>query len=42
MFHGRKANSNINHIYERALRIAYENNVLLFKFEELSELDKSF
>ena len=40
MFHGRKANSKINHIHERALRIVYKNNVL--SFEELLELDKSF
>ena len=38
----RKANSKINHIYERGVRIAYKNNVLLFEFEELLELDKSF
>ena len=42
MFHGRKTNSKINHIYERALRIVYKNNVLLLEFEELSELDQSF
>ena len=40
MFHCRRANSKINHIHERALRIVYKNNVLLF--EELLELDKSF
>ena len=40
MFHGRRANSKINHIHERALRIVYKNNVLLF--EELLELDKLF
>ena len=40
MFHGRRANSKINHIHERAPRIVYKNNVLLF--EELVELDKSF
>ena len=40
MFHGRKANSKIDHILERALRILYKNNVL--SFEELLELDKSF
>ena len=40
MFHGRRANSKINHIHERALRIIYKNNVL--SFEELLELDKSF
>ena len=28
MFHGRRANSNINHVHERALRIVYKNNVL--------------
>ena len=31
MFHGRRANSKINHIHERALRIVYKNNVLLFE-----------
>ena len=40
MFHGRRANSKINHIHERALRIVYKNNVL--SFEELLEFDKSF
>ena len=40
MFHGRRANSKINHIHERALRIVYKNNIL--SFEELLELDKSF
>ena len=40
MSHGRRANSKINHIHERALRIVYKNNVL--SFEELLELDKSF
>ena len=40
MFHGRRANSKINHIHGRALRIVYKNNVL--SFEELLELDKSF
>ena len=33
MFHRRKANSKINHIHERALRILYKNNTL--SFEEL-------
>ena len=40
MFHGRKANSKINHIHERTLRIVYKNNVL--SSEELIELDQSF
>ena len=40
MFHGRRANSKINHIHERALRIVYKNNAL--SFEESLELDKSF
>ena len=40
MVHGRKANSKINHIHERVLRIVYKNNIL--SFEELLELDKSF
>ena len=30
MFHGRRANSKINNIHERALRIVYKNNVLSF------------
>ena len=40
ILHGRRANSKISHILERALRIVYKNNVL--SFEELLELDKSF
>ena len=40
ILHGRRANSKISHIHERALRIVYKNNVL--SFEELLELDKSF
>ena len=40
MFHGRRANSKINHIHERALQIVHKNNVL--SFEGLFELDKSF
>ena len=40
MFPGRRANSKINHLHERALRIVYKNNAL--SFEELIELDKSF
>ena len=40
MSHGRRANSKINHIHERALRIVYKNNAL--SFEESLELDKSF
>ena len=40
MFHYRRANSKINHIHERALRIVYKTNAL--SFEELLELDKSF
>ena len=40
MFHGRKTNSKINHIHERALRIVYKNNFL--SFEELLKSDKSF
>ena len=31
MFHGRRVNSKINHIHERALRIIYKNNVLHLK-----------
>ena len=40
MFHGRKANSKINHIHERALRIVYKNNIP--SFEEFLESDKWF
>ena len=40
MFHGKRTNSKINHIHERALRIVCKNNVL--SFEVLLELDKSF
>ena len=40
IFHGRSANSKINHIHERAMRIVYKNNVL--SFEELLESDKLF
>ena len=40
MSHGRKTNSKLNHIHERALRFGYKNNVI--SFEELLELDKSF
>ena len=31
MFHGRRANSKINHIHEKDLHIAYKNNALSFK-----------
>ena len=31
MLHGRRANSKINHIHERALHIVYKNNVLSFE-----------
>ena len=40
MFDSRRANSEISHINERALRIVYKNNVS--SFEELLKLDKSF
>ena len=40
MFHGRRANSKVNHIHERTLPIVYKNDVL--SYEELLELDKSF
>jgi len=40
MFHSRKANSKINHIHERALRIIYKDNNL--SFEELLKKDNSF
>ena len=40
MFHVRRANSKINHIYKRALRIVYKNDAL--SFEESLELYKSF
>ena len=40
MFHGGRANSKINDIHERALHIAYKNNVL--SFEELLELETFF
>ena len=40
MFHGRRTNSKINHIHERAQRIVYKNNVL--SFEKLLELHKLF
>ena len=31
MFHDKRANSKVNHIHERALRIAYKNDVLSFE-----------
>ena len=40
MFHGRRANSKINHVHERALRIVYKK--IFLSFEKLLELDKSF
>ena len=40
MFYGRKANSKINHIHERSLRIVYKDNIS--SFEELLKKDKSF
>ena len=40
MFYSRKANSKINHIHERSLRIVYKDNIS--SFEELLKKDKSF
>ena len=40
IFHDKRVNSKIYNIHERALCIAYKNNVL--SYEELLELDKSF
>ena len=40
MFYSRKANSKINQIHERSLRIVYKDN--LSSFEELLKKDKSF
>ena len=40
MFYSRKANSKINHINERSLRIVYKDNIS--SFEELLKKDKSF
>ena len=40
MFYGRKANSKINHIHGRSLRIVYKYNIS--SFEELPKKDKSF
>ena len=40
MFYSRKANSKINHIHERSLRIVYKDNIS--SFEELPKKDKSF
>ena len=40
MFYIRKANSKINHIHERSLRILYKDNIS--SFEELLKKDKSF
>ena len=38
MFYSRKANSKINHIHERSLRIVYKDNIS--SFEELLKKDK--
>ena len=38
MFYSRKANSKINHIHERSLRIVYKDNISFF--EELLKKDK--
>ena len=40
MFYSRKANSKINTIHERSLRIVYNDNIS--SFEELLKKDKSF
>ena len=40
MFYSRKANSKINHIHERPLRIVYKDNIS--SFEELLKKDESF
>ena len=40
IFHSKQMNNRINHIYERALRLAYNNHVSTF--EPLLEMDKSF
>ena len=40
MFHSRRANSKINHIHERALRIVYKGNNS--SFQELLRKNKSF
>ena len=40
MFYSRKANSKINHVHERSLRIAYKDNIS--SFEELLKKDKYF
>ena len=40
MFCGRKNNTRINHVRERALRIAYRNNSLCF--DQLLQIDKSY
>ena len=40
MFCGRKTNTRINHVHERALRIVYKNNSLCFDW--LLQIDKSY
>ena len=40
MFHSTKANSKINHIHERSLRIVNKDNIS--SFVELQKKDKSF
>ena len=40
MFRSRKANNKINKLHERALRIAYQDDIS--NFEELSKKDNSF
>ena len=40
MFCGRKTNTRINHVHERALRVVYRNNSLCF--DQLLQIDKSY
>ena len=40
MFCGRKTNTRINHVHERALRIVYRNNSHCF--DQLFQIDKSY
>ena len=39
MFYGRKTNTRINHVHERAFRIIYRKNSLCF--DQLLQIDKS-
>ena len=40
IFCGRKTNTRINHVHERALRIVYKNNSLCF--DQLLQIDKLY